>query len=133
MKGVSSLLERFRRPAGVPAAASDEPASELVPVFAVLDEIEAELDVLRAAAREHAERLLASADAEAEQIRERARRQADTERERTERELRLAAAADTRAAVAAAEAEAQGLRERGLARVPAAVDRILADVLGAAP
>lgn len=133
VRGSSNLLERFRRTAGVPAAASDEPASELVPLFAVLDEIEAEAEQLRAAARERAARVLAAADAEVEQIHARARRQAEVERVRTERERRSAGANDARAALAAAEEEARRLRERGLARVPAVVDRVLAELLGAAP
>jgi len=77
--------------------------------------------------------VLAAAHAEADQIHERARRQAVVQRVRTEKERELAGADDARAARAAADAEAEDLLERALARVPSFVDRVLAEVLGAAP
>ena len=61
MRPVGSVLERFRRAAAVPAAAGDTVEAELMPVFAALDEIEAEAAQIRADARAEAERRLARA------------------------------------------------------------------------
>lgn len=133
MRAGPGLLERFRRTAGVPAAVADEPASELVPLLAVLDEIEAEAARLVGDARAAAERTLAAADAEAERVLERARARADAERARTQAERTRAAEEAARTVEAAAQVEADELRERGLARVPAAVERVLATVLESAP
>lgn len=129
MTGGASLLERFRRTAGVPEAVGEDPANELIPVFAALDEIEREADRLRQRARERAERTLSLADAEAEQIRARWRRRADAERIRSETERRRAALEEAHSTEEAAQAAAARLRERGLARVPTAVERVMADIL----
>ena len=87
MRPVGSVLERFRRAAAVPAAAGDTLEAELMPVFAALDEIDAEAEQIRAAARREAERRLAAARADAERIVERYRRRAaKVERARAEAE-----------------------------------------------
>lgn len=131
MSAGRSLLERFRRTAGVPAAAAEDLRAELLPVLAVLSEIDAEADRLREEARARARRRLADADAQAEQLLARARTQAEAERTRAEVERRSAESERVHAAEVAATDAADALRRRGLAKVPRYVERVLADVAGA--
>ena len=59
MKPLSDLFDRFRRTAGVPAAAADDLTAELAPVFAALEEIDAAAAEVRARAARPAEERLA--------------------------------------------------------------------------
>lgn len=128
MRTGAAFLERFRRPAAVPAAASDELDAELLPVLETLDRIEEEARALRASAQAEAERRLDAARAEAARSLERWRRQAEAERVRAERERRAALATEARAIGAEAELEAGRLREQGRARMPELVAAVLACV-----
>lgn len=118
-------LERFRRPAGVPAAAGDDLAPELMPVFAALDEVERAAEAVRRdAEREVAERIDA-ARREAERVRAKWERRADAERARAEAERRAALTAEARAIEEAAQREAERLRVTGLQRMPSLVDAVV--------
>jgi hypothetical protein len=130
VRPVSSLLDRFRRSAAVPAAADEAVEAELVPVFAALDEIEDESRRLLEEAGEEAERRMAAGAADAEEILERWRRRAEEERIRAESERRRAAAERVRAIEAAGEAEARDVRARGFERIPALLQEVLACVTG---
>jgi hypothetical protein len=121
-------LDRFRRAAAVPAAVGDELASELAPLFLVLDSIEEEAEELRAAARDSAGRRLAVARAEAAGIAARARERAEAARARAEAGRLEAREGEARALLAAAEEEARETRERGAARASALVEAVLACV-----
>jgi hypothetical protein len=126
MRPVGAWLERFRRPAAVPAAASDELDTELMPVFAALDEIETEARHVREEARREADRRLDSASVRVETTLADARRRAEAERARAEIERREALAGEALSIEAGAEAEAAALRERGLERMPEFVAAVVA-------
>ena len=133
MRPVSSLLDRFRRSAAVPAvpAAVDEGLqAELAPVFAALEKVEDEARRLLEDTADEVERSLAAGAADAERILERWRRRAEEERARAEDNRRRAAGEQARALEAAAEVEAGNVRARGFERIPALVDEILACVTG---
>lgn len=122
----ANWLERFRRPAGVPAAASEELDSELMPVLAALDEIEEEAKRLRGEAEREAARRLDAASVRAERDLARWQRRAEVERARAETERREAIASEARSIELEGEAEAVRLRERGLERIPALVGSVIA-------
>ncbi len=128
MRPVSTILDRFRRAAGVPAAPAEDLAAELRPVFAALDDLEAEAEQLREAAHARAEKRLASARDEAAATTAQYRERAETERGRAAAERRRATEEEIRLALQTAEAEARQIRERGAARVPAFVAAVLACV-----
>jgi vacuolar-type H+-ATPase subunit H len=125
---VSTILDRFRRGAGVPAAVGDELVSELAPVFAALDEAEAEAERIRATARRRGEERLAEARAQAARIEADASRRAREERERAETERRLAATAELRSLAAAAEEEATRVSAQAGERTRALVEAVLSCV-----
>jgi F-type H+-transporting ATPase subunit b len=125
VRPVSSLLDRFRRSAGVPAAADEGLEGELVPVFAALEEIEAEAQRLLEEGAGEAERRRAAGAEDAEQILARWRRRAEEARARAEAEHRRDSDERVRALQTAAEAEAREVRARGLERVPALVSEIV--------
>jgi hypothetical protein len=132
MTSARDWLDRFRRLAAppavpaVPTIPSDESTPELVPVFAVLDEIEHEARTLRDdAERERAGRLQA-ADVEVEAALSRRRRDAEAERVRVEAEQREATARDVQAIERDAAADADRLRARGPERVSRLVEEIVA-------
>ena len=126
MRPVGSLLERFRRPAAVPAAVSGDLEAELVPVFAALDAIEAEAAALGEEARREAERRRAAAAADAEAVLAQARRRAEVARGRAEAEARAAASREAREIAVAAQREAARIRSQGRSRIPPLVDDVLA-------
>jgi vacuolar-type H+-ATPase subunit H len=128
VRPVSTILDRFRRAAAVPAAVGDDLASELAPLVLVLDSIEEDVERLRAAAEEAAERRLAVARAEAARLRARARERAEAARAEAEAGRLEASEGDARALLEAAEKEARETRERGAARAPALVEAVLACV-----
>jgi hypothetical protein len=127
-----SLLERFRRSAGVPAAVGGELAAELAPVFAALDEIELEAARVRTRAEAAAAARLQEADEEAAGILAEARRVAALEREGELRSLLGTVDAETEAIVRTAEAEADTVRRAGAERLPGLVTEVLARVREAA-
>lgn len=130
MRPVGSVLERFRRAAAVPAAAGDTVEAELMPIFAALDEIEAEAERIRADARAEAERRLARAAADAERILERRGRRAEAERARAEGERREAAVREAHAIEAAAQEEAARILSRGRERIPSLVAEVVGSLTG---
>lgn len=130
MRPVSVWLERFRRPAGVPAGASEELDSELMPVFATLDEIEEEAQMLYSEAQREATRRLEAASREAELVLTRWTRQAEVERVRAETERREAVTSEVHSIEADAAAEAERIRQDGLERIPALVASLIACVEG---
>jgi vacuolar-type H+-ATPase subunit H len=131
VRPVSTILDRFRRAAAVPAAVGDELVNELAPLFLALDSIEEESARVPEAAAEAAERRLASARAEAVELTTQARAQAESARAETEAMRRAKREAEARQLLAVAEAEAREVREQGAARVPELVAEVLACVRGA--
>jgi hypothetical protein len=132
MTSARDWLDRFRRLAAppavpaVPTIPSDEPSRELVPVFAVLDEIEHEArTLLDDAEREKADRVQA-AQVEVDAALFRRRRDAEAERVRVEAEQREATARNVQAIERDAAAEADRLRARGAERVSTLVEEIVA-------
>jgi vacuolar-type H+-ATPase subunit H len=128
---IRGFLERFRGVGGVPAAAGDETAAELAPVFAELDAFELEA----AEARTRADRVAAHRRFEAEEgakeILVAARDIADAERGDALKAGLRAADAEASRIVAAAEADARAIEERGRAALPGLVDEVVARVLEA--
>ena len=129
------FLHRFRRfrappgsPAravGVPTAPGEELASELVPLFAQLDELEEETTNLLAAARERAEVELSEAAERADSIVAAARERAEDERARVAAEQRAVAQKEVAGIRAAAEQEAERVRRRAEERLPALVSAVV--------
>jgi hypothetical protein len=132
VRPVSTILDRFRRAAAVPAAVGDELARELAPLFLVLDSIEEESERVRGAADEAAGRRLSEARAEAAGLAAAARERAEAGRARAEEERRKAREAEAGSLLVAAEAEAQRIRERGAARSPELVATVVACLKDAA-
>ena len=134
MTSAREWLDRFRRLAAapavpaVPAVPSEEPAPELAPVFAALDEIDEEARALREEAEREAARDLQAASVEIEDLLARWQDRAEAERARAETEQREAAARELRAIERDAAAEAERLRARGLERIPALLEEIVACV-----
>lgn len=128
MRGVGSLLERFRRPAGVPAAATEELDTELMPVFAALEEVEAEAARLREEAMQEADRRVEAASGEAARRLADWRRKADAERARARDERRRALSAEARAVEDVARAEAERLLRGGRERIPELVVAVISCV-----
>jgi hypothetical protein len=117
--GLRRILDRFRRPSGVPAAASDDLAAELAPLFAVLDEIEAEAEEIRAGAERRVQSDRADTSEEVEAILVEAAHQAESERAEVAKAARRAAAAQAHSLVLAGEREAARIRSVGRERIPA--------------
>lgn len=128
VRPVSTILDRFRRAAAVPAAVGDELAGELAPLFLALDAIEEESDRIRGAAQESVERRLAAAREEAAGQTAEAHRLAEAGRAQALAKRREAREAEAQALRAAAEVEARQIRERGAARVPGLVAEAVACV-----
>jgi hypothetical protein len=132
MQSVASILDRFRRPAGVPAAAAEDIAAELTPVFAALEELEEEAKTIRDDAAREAEQLLAAAEARSAEILAAWGQRAQAEGARMESDCERAAATQVEAAEAAGREQAQRLRERGHRRMPGLVAEVVACVKEAA-
>jgi vacuolar-type H+-ATPase subunit H len=126
-------LERFRRPAGVPPAATDELASELIEVFSTLDEVEEEARAIRDEASREAARRIDAATVAAETALAEWRRRAQAERVRAESERHDEIAAGAEAIEARARAEARRLLERGHGRIPALVADVVSCITGEQP
>jgi hypothetical protein len=128
-----SLLERFRRGAGVPASVGGELAAELAPVFAALDEIEREVDDLREQSQAAVADRLRETEDEIRRIVQDGRRRAIQERDEALTSAWREADAEAVAVARAAKAEGDEVRRRGAERMPALVAEVLARVLEAAP
>jgi vacuolar-type H+-ATPase subunit H len=133
VRPVASWLERFRRPAGVPAAATEELEAELMPVFAALDAIETDAGAIRAAAAAEASRRVDAAVVEAERLLVDWRRKAEVERANAQAARRGAIAAQARSIEAEAEQEAARIRARGRERIPELVADVVACITGERP
>jgi hypothetical protein len=133
VRPVSTILDRFRRAAAVPAAVGDDLARELAPVFAALDEIEAECQSIRADAAAAAERRVAAARAEAAVGSARGREETEAVRAEAEGERRRAREDEARRLRDEAEAEAGRVRERSEALLPELVAAVVRCVRGGAP
>ncbi|HWB56971.1 MAG TPA: hypothetical protein VG479_08560 [Gaiellaceae bacterium] len=128
MRPISTVLDRFRRAAAVPAVVGDELTVELAPVFLALDSIEDESDCIRRAAEQSVERQLAAARDETAGETAEAHRRAEAVRARALAERRDARQAEARALLTAAEAEARAIGERGAARAPGLAAEVVACV-----
>jgi vacuolar-type H+-ATPase subunit H len=133
VRPVASWLERFRRPAGVPAAATEELEAELMPVFAALDAIETDAGAIRAAAAAEASRRVDAAVVEAERLLVDWRRKAEVERANAQAARRGAIASQARSIEAEAEQEAARIRARGRERIPELVADVVACITGERP
>jgi hypothetical protein len=128
MRPVSTWLERFRRPAAVPAAATDDLGSELMPIFAALQEIEDEARRVHEDAEREAARRVEAASVEAEEILAKSRRRAEAERATAEAARRAVIADETRAIELEAEVEARRIRDVGRQRIPSLVAAVVARI-----
>ena len=128
MRLSGTWLERFRRPAGVPAAATDELETELIPVFAALEDVEAEAARVRAEAEQEADRRVTTASAEAARRLADWRRRADVERVRAREQRRQELEAEAQAVETEARAEAERLLREGRERIPELVAAVVAAV-----
>jgi vacuolar-type H+-ATPase subunit H len=126
LRPVATILDRYRRGAAVPAVPAIDLASELAPVFAALDEIEAEADGLRQAANDRAARLLVAAAEEASAIVADAERRARAERLRAAAERRRTEEVKAQAVAREAEAGAEATRSQAAAGMPGLVEAVLA-------
>jgi vacuolar-type H+-ATPase subunit E/Vma4 len=140
--GVRDFLERLR-PSGTPGAASvagvpadrlAERATELEPVFALLDEVQAQAGRIRFAADEEARRRRDEAHARADGIVAAARRLAEAERASAAASARAGAAEQVRAIAEDAQSRASSIagegRTRSAALVAAVVEQARAELLG---
>jgi hypothetical protein len=125
---VSTILDRFRRAAAVPAGVGDDLARELAPVFAALDEIEEACDRVRASAAASAERRVAKARAEVAAGSARCREAAEAARAEAEAERRRTLEREALELRREAEVEARRIRAQGAARLGELVDSVVACV-----
>ncbi len=134
MSALTQLLERLRRPRPPPGAAAgvvavpspgEELTGEVALLFARLDEIEAQAELIRSTATSDAAEIAAAADAERRQIGADAR----VEGERVAAELLARRRATVERQVAAMLADARGqaaqVHARGRERTPALVGEIV--------
>ena len=127
-----SVLDRFRRVAGVPAAARDDVAAELAPLFLALDGLETEAAGIERSATEAGAGRAHAVGEEVQQILRDAAGQAEAERADAIKAGRRVAEAEAAATVRAAEAEAERVRAEGRRRLPALVAEVL-DCVTAGP
>ena len=120
-----AILDRFRRSAGVPAAASDDLSAELAPLFSALDSVDAEAGTVRTAARRRAAAIAEEAQAEIERILSAAKEQAEGERIEAIEAGRRAAEMEAQAVEASALREAEEVGRIGRARIPPLVAEVL--------
>lgn len=125
MRPLSALLDRFRRGVAVPAEVGDELAAELAPVFASLEQLEAEAADVRRAYAQKAEERLAEGRERAARISASVREKAEAERSRAAEKRWRRAHQEAAAIEAAGCAEAERIRGQAAARVPAFVGEIL--------
>jgi hypothetical protein len=123
-----SLLERFRRSAGVPASVGVELAAELAPVFAALDAIEIEVARLRGRAEASAVARLQQVDEEVAHILAEARTLAARERDGELRSALRRADAEVEVIARQAVLDAEATRRRCDERLPGLVAEVIARV-----
>jgi len=128
MRPLSSLLDRFRRGVAVPAAAGDDLAAELAPVFASLDVFEAEAEAVKRASALQAEERLAAGLEHVARISEGWRARAEAERARAAEASRLRAHDEISALEEHGREEADRIRERASGRTEELVAEIVACV-----
>lgn len=124
-RSLREFLDRFRRPAGVPAQVTDELAAELEPLFAGLDALDREAAAIRAEAdrrgAEHREAVTRDVDRVLAAGRERAERA----RTRVVEDAGRAAEVEAAAIRSSATAEADRIRAQGRSRIPSLVAEVL--------
>jgi len=120
-----AILDRFRGKGGVPAAARDDLALELAPLFLVLDTIEVEASRVREEAVQRAAAIDEATRREVEQIFAEAERQAKLERAKAASVVRRAGDAEVRALGERAEAEAAEVTRVGQERLASLVAAVL--------
>jgi hypothetical protein len=125
MRPLSSLLDRFRRGVAVPAAAGDDLAAELGPVFASLDVFEAEADAVKRVSAQQAEERLAAGLEQVARISEGWRATAEAERARAAEGRRRRANEEASALEEHGREEAERMRERASRRTPELVAEIV--------
>lgn len=128
MRPLSTLLDRFRRGVAVPAAAGDDLAAELAPVFASLEAFEAEADEVARTSSEEADRRLAEGLERAAQISARWRELAESERAKAAETRRRQAREEAARLEARGRVEAERIRERAAGRAGDVVAQIVACV-----
>jgi hypothetical protein len=128
VRPLSSVLDRFRRGVAVPAAAGDDLAAELAPVFASLEAFEAEAEAVRRASTRQAEDRVATGLEQVARISEGWRARAEAERTRAAEERRRRAREDASALEERGRVEADRVRERASRRTPELVAEIVACV-----
>lgn len=135
MAGLRDLLLRFRPvstpgPAatGVPADRTAELAAELTPTLALLDRTAEQAAAVRQAALHEAERIRTDAARRAEQIVAEAVDRSEHVRSRAAAHRRELGRREAAAVRAAGQSDAAALRHRAASRLPAAADRITAEV-----
>jgi len=135
MARAREFLERFR-PSGTPGAAARpgvpadrlaERSAELEPVFARLAETEAEAATIRAAASREAELRRHQGEERAQAALAAGRRQVAADRAELAAQVRRQVSTETAAIVSAAQDEAEAVRARARQRLPAMVERVVAD------
>jgi hypothetical protein len=132
VQSVASILDRFRRAAGVPAAAAEDLPAELAPVFGALEHVEAEARAVLEAAEREASQAIAAAEAHGAEIRAAWRDRAQAEYARAESERRSAAAARAEIVEAEAREQARQIRRQGEERLEAMVAEVIDCVRAAA-
>ena len=125
----SGFLERFRRSAGVPAAAGGDFAAELAPVFVALDRIEGEAAEIRRRADVTAARRLRETEEQVQSILAEARKRADFARDDALEAGGRVADAEVASILDQAERGAQQVKDVGEKRLPALVADVLKRVL----
>lgn len=128
MRPLSSLLDRFRRGVAVPAAAGDDLAAELAPVFASLEAFEAEADAVKQACARQAEDRLGAGLEQVARLSEGWRTRAEAERVRAAAEKRRRAHEEASALEERGRVEADRIRQRAARRMPEVVAEIVACV-----
>jgi vacuolar-type H+-ATPase subunit H len=137
--GLRDFLLRFRpastpgpAAAGVPADRTAELAAELQPPLALLEDTERQAQAIREAAARQAEEIRQAAERQAAEILAEARTRAGQVRQETADRARAVGEAEARRLLAAGERAAELVRRRAEERMPALVERVVADVLSAA-
>ncbi len=129
MRPVRSFLDRFRRGAAVPAAAGDELAAELAPVFAELEQVEREAGAVRDLAAERAQQRLEAGAVRVARVSAGWRERAEAERARAIAECLGRVEEEARSIVAAGQAEAARVRTHGRARLAPLVSAVFSCVM----
>jgi vacuolar-type H+-ATPase subunit H len=125
------FLERFRRSAGVPAAAGGDSAAELAAVFAALDSIEGEAAEIHRRAETTAAQRLHETEEQVQSILAEARQRADFERDDALKSGGRASDAEVASILEQAERGAQRVKDAGEKRLPALVADVVKRVLEA--